>query len=123
MKPKWIFSILSAFLLLSILGCQGARITCRSSADLSGGANGGKITIAWDSNTAPNLAGYKVFYGTSPRKYKDCIDVGKPAESAPTFVKYVLTGLTKGNRYYIAVIAYTTFSKSGFSNEVSGLAE
>ena len=126
MKLRWLFSILSALLLLSVIACQGTRITCKSSGDLSV-SNGGSITIAWDSNTEPNLGGYRVFYGTSPGKYKDCVDVGKATESAPAAIKYTLTNLVKGKRYYIAVIAYSTYDisykRSGFSNEVSAVAE
>lgn len=123
MKLRWVFSILSALLLLSVIACQGARITCKSSADLSG-SNGGSITIAWDSNTEPNLGGYRVFYGASPGKYKNCVDVGKATEASPGVTKYILTNLGKGKRYYIAVIAYSTYDiLGGFSNEVSAVAE
>jgi hypothetical protein len=94
MKLRWVFSILSALLLLSVIACQGARITCKSSADLLR-SNGGSITIAWDSNTEPNLGGYRFFYGTSPGAYKNCVDVGRATESAPAAIKYTLTDLVK----------------------------
>jgi len=127
MRRKLIFSILSAFLLLSLIACQGTRFICKSSADLAGSASGGRITIAWDSNTEPNLRGYRVFYGTSPGKYRHCVDVGKAAESAPSGVKYTLSGLVKGERYYIAVIAYPSnealVGTSGYSNEVNSVAK
>ena len=123
------FWILAMLLLLSniIIACQSARINCKSGSDLAGSANGGIITIAWDSNTEPHLAGYEVHYGTSsgktPREYPKCVDVGKATESAPGVTQYNLTGLVKGKRYYIAVIAYSNQLRSKFSNEVNGVAK
>ena len=126
MKRKWVFSILPALLFLSMIACQGVRITCKNNADFSG-ASGGSIAIAWDPNTDPNLGGYRVYYGPSPGKYKNCVDVGKLTESTPNVIRYTLTSLVKGRRYYIAVTAYPTyetpFHKSGFSNEVNALGE
>ena len=73
--------------------------------------------MAWDPNTEPDVAGYKVYYGTSPRTYGPGIDVG----SVRTFA---LTGLIKGRRYFIAVRAYdTSRHESDFSNEVTGIAK
>jgi type IV pilus assembly protein PilY1 len=75
-----------------------------------------QIRLAWDVNTESNLAGYKVYYGTSSKSYAGSVDVG----NATT---YNLTGLTEGKTYYIAVTAYNTSnSESGYSSEVSGVA-
>ena len=126
MKRKWVIAILSP-LFISIIACQAGRITCKSSADFAGSAEGGGITIAWDSNTEPTLGGYRVYYGTSPGKYRNCVDVGKATESPPGVTQYTLTNLVKGKRYYIAVIAYpsydVSYNRSGFSNEVKGAAK
>ncbi len=35
-----------------------------------------QIRIAWDPNTESDLAGYKVYYGTTSRNYGTPIDVG-----------------------------------------------
>jgi hypothetical protein len=70
------------------------------------------IKLAWDPNTEPDLAGYKVYYGTASRAYGPPIDVGN-------VTTYTLTGLTPGQTYYIAVTAYdTSKNASGYSNEV-----
>ena len=37
---------------------------------------GASITLAWDGNEEPNLAGYMLYYGTSPGNYLSPIDVG-----------------------------------------------
>jgi fibronectin type 3 domain-containing protein len=75
-------------------------------------AYGADVRLSWNANSEPDLAGYKVYYGTSSRTYATSVNV-----SAVT--TYTLTGLT-GGTYYFAVTAYdTTGNESGFSNEVS----
>jgi len=127
MRIKWVLSI---SFLLGLIACQGAEIRnaeiiCRpSSAFTTSVDQSGMITIAWDSNKEPLLAGYRIFYGTASGRYKNCVDVGKPSESAPGVTGYTLTGLIKGERYFIAVIAYDKNNKrSGFSSEVGAVAK
>ena len=75
-----------------------------------------EIKIAWDPNTEPDLAGYKVYLGTASGDYGAPIDAGN-------VTTYTLPGLTEGQIYFIAVTAYDTSSnESGYSNEVNGAA-
>jgi len=75
-----------------------------------------QIKLAWDANGESDLAGYKIYYGTSSKSYAGSVDVGNATS-------YTLTGLTQGQTYYIAVSAYNTSgSESGYSSEVSGVA-
>jgi fibronectin type 3 domain-containing protein len=77
----------------------------------------GTINLAWNPNKEPDLKGYKVYYGTSSRRYGPGIDVGK-------VTSYSLTGLVTGTRYYISITAYNTKGReSSFSNEVIGFAK
>jgi len=77
----------------------------------------GKIKLTWDANKEPDIAGYKVYYGTTPGKYGTGIDVGNVTE-------YTLEGLVNGRRYYVAIKAYTRSGiESAFSQEVSGAAK
>ncbi len=70
------------------------------------------IPLAWDANTEADLAGYKVYYGTTSGAYGTPIVIGKQTT-------YTITGLSAGT-YYIAVTAFNTSGlESGFSNEVS----
>jgi len=63
-----------------------------------------------------DLAGYKIYYGTSSKSYSGSVNVGN-------VTSYTLTGLTQGQTYYIAVTAYNTSgSESSYSSEVSGVA-
>ncbi len=130
MRTKWVLLILSAILLVTSLSCGGAairreEITCKPAATVATSAAGkGKISLAWDLNEKDKPAGFRVFYGLAPGKYKECVDIGKPAESSPGAVKHTLLGLEPGKKYYIAVIAYDkNNNESDFSSEVSATAE
>src|SRR4030042_5991418 len=76
-----------------------------------------QIRLVWDPNTEPDLAGYKIYYGTTPGTYGTYIDVGDVTE-------HTMTGLTSGQVYYVTVTAYNQPSnnESDYSNEVSGEA-
>lgn len=82
---------------------------------LPGNSLASYLTLAWDPNTEPDLAGYRVYYGTAPREYVDSIDVGN-------ITTYQLDYLLDGVTYFIAVTAYdTSGNESDFSHEVSGV--
>lgn len=70
------------------------------------------VVLAWDPVSEPDLAGYRVYYGTSSRQYSAHITIG-------TQTTYTVTGLAAGPIYYFAVTAYSATDESGFSNEVS----
>jgi fibronectin type 3 domain-containing protein len=83
---------------------------------LSQSALAAKIKLAWDANSEADLAGYKVYYGTSSKSYASSVDVG-------SVTTYTLTGLKGGETYYVCVSAYNkSNSESGYSIEVSGVA-
>ena len=71
------------------------------------------MIVLWDPNTEPDLAGYKVYYGTSSRSYSVVVDVGN-------VTSFRIDDLTEGVRYFFAVTAYDTAgNESDFSEEVS----
>src|SRR5262249_13541112 len=73
----------------------------------------GALQLAWDPNSEPNIAGYKVYYGTSSGTYTQDIDVGNKTTT-------IVGGLTNGTTYYLVVTAYDTNGlESDPSNEVS----
>ena len=116
-KVRVRFFALLIFTLLLVAGCGGG--------DGGGGGNGssdGTIKLGWDPNTESDLAGYRVYYGTSSGAYDNSVDAGMGTPSGG-LVTYSLTNLTKGQSYCIAVTAYNKFSyEGGFSNEVCGTA-
>jgi len=73
----------------------------------------GEIKLAWDPNTDPDVAGYRVYYGLGSRNYDQVMDVGNCTSR-------VVTGLVQGRTYYFAATAVNTARiESDFSNEVS----
>ena len=105
-----------------------ALIICNCGGGGGGGGGGGTISLAWDATTTKNngspltdtdLAGYRVYYGTSAGIYTQSIYVGN-------VTTYTLTGLVAGQTYYINVTAIDTANppdESAPSNEVSGAAK
>lgn len=80
---------------------------------LGNSAIAGQVTLKWDANTEPDLAGYKLYYGLASGTYGTPIDVGN-------VTTYALTGLANGQTYYIAATAYDTVgNKSGYSHEIT----
>ncbi len=90
------------------LAVLGWALLCTGLADAA------TFTLQWDPNTEPDLAGYKLHYGTSSGTYTTHIDVGN-------VTTYDVAGLQDGVTYYFAVTARDTEgNESGYSNEVSG---
>lgn len=73
----------------------------------------GQITVAWDPNVEPDVAGYRLHVGTASREYTQAIDVGNVTTNT-------LVGLDLDQFYYVAVTTLDTSGlESDYSNEVS----
>ncbi len=82
--------------------------------------------LCWDPNTETDLAGYYLYWATTPGTYADTqrSDVGKPltvgaqvcVDIVPTVVG---TAVPKGTLYFVATAYDTMRNESEFSNEVS----
>jgi hypothetical protein len=80
----------------------------------------GETTLNWKANTETNLAGYKIYYGTSPRTdvcpqggYDSSIDIGNKTS-------YTIKKLKRNTKYYFSTTGYNTRGEeSCFSEEVS----
>ena len=82
------------------------------SIELIASAYAAEITLAWDANTEPDLAGYKIYYGTDSRDYGEPIDVGD-------VTKVTLVGFETGKTYYFAATAYDEDdNESAYSEEL-----
>jgi len=80
-------------------------------------AGAGTISLSWDPVAHEDLAGYRLYYGTSPGVYTESMDVGLVTQAT-------LSGLDDCTTYYIATKAVTGdgTESEAFSNAVSGWA-
>ena len=70
------------------------------------------MTLAWDAGSAPDLAGYRLYYGTASKEYSFTADAGMRTT-------YTITGLDEGVTYYFAATAYSIAAvESDFSSEI-----
>jgi hypothetical protein len=76
-------------------------------------AQAAAVTLAWDENAEMDVAGYRVYFGTTSRYYTTMISVGNKTTCT-------VTNLTPGRTYYFAATAYdNNGNESGFSQEIS----
>ena len=75
-------------------------------------ANAFDVKLAWDANTEPDLAGYKVYWGTASGNYSNNVDVGNVTETE-------IKNLPDDVLVYFAATAYDAEgNESDFSNEI-----
>lgn len=71
-----------------------------------------EITLAWDQNLEPDLAGYKLYIGKSSRNYTQFVTLGRTTQ-------YTFQNLINGTTYYFTLTAYNQSGlESSYSNEV-----
>jgi hypothetical protein len=83
------------------------------------------VTISWTApdrytNNTPltDLAGYRIFIGTTPGSYEQTIDI--PINETRATMRHTLKNLPSGHTYFIAVKAYNKSGiESNYSNEVN----
>ncbi|MGD2186698.1 MAG: fibronectin type III domain-containing protein [Desulfobacterales bacterium] len=76
-------------------------------------AHAAYVDLEWDPNTEPELAGYKIYWGTASGNYSFSKDAGKNTTCT-------VSGLDEGKTYYFAATAYdANGNESGYSNQVS----
>jgi len=76
-------------------------------------AHSAQVTLGWDPNAEPDVAGYKVYYGAASRSYQIHLDAGLNTT-------YTVANLPDGGTYFFAVTAYdSSANESAYSAEVS----
>jgi len=118
-KHEKIFAIFSLIFFVVISGCGSSENTDGlSSSDRSASSNlTNSLTLRWDAPTTnadgtplSDLAGYKIYYGTSSGNYTKVIDIGN-------VTTYKITELSSG-QWCFAITAYDfSGNESSYSNE------
>ena len=77
------------------------------------------VTLEWNANVEPDLAGYRVYYGSRSGSYVQ--PKGNGLDSGRV-TSYTIAGLPVGVTYYIAITAYDAAgNESGYSSEVAAI--
>jgi hypothetical protein len=112
-------TILAAAVILSLYGCNKAPTvpdgsSTSSPTTASTGANV-VANVSWiapthnsDGSKITDLAGYYIYYGTSPNNLNESIQVRDPGTTS-----YTVKKLKSGTTYYFSVVAYTATGISG----------
>lgn len=101
-------------IIVSIVLQQGARSLLLSCflPILIAEATAQSVTLSWDKNSEPDIAAYRIHYGTAAAPFSEVIEV----KTTTGIVPNLLTGVT----YTFAVTAYNTaWSESAYSQPVS----
>ena len=70
------------------------------------------VTLYWDKNTEPDIAGYRVHFGPISNPFSSTVDVQSNSAN--------VGGLVTGTTYLMAVSAYTTTgAESGYSSPIA----
>jgi hypothetical protein len=106
--------VLLIFLPWLITACAGEGVGSPSALEPSGGTATVSVTIAWNSNGEPDLAGYKVYQGTASGQY------GAPiAVLSSMTTRHAVSGLEQGRTYFLTITAFDqSGNESPPSNEI-----
>ncbi len=75
------------------------------------------VTLSWTPSSSPDVAYYKVYYGTSSGNYESAVPVSASATSV------TINGLFAGTTYYFAATSVdNSGNESAYSPEISGVA-
>ena len=112
-----------------VMRWRGIIVALAITAALVAAALAGEVTVAWtfatnnvDGTPLTDLAGAKVYYGTTSSNYTRVVDVpgGAPGQTK----SHTVTGLVDGVRYYLNGTAYNTAGlESDFCREVAKVAK
>lgn len=73
-----------------------------------------QLSLAWSRSPSPNVAGYRLYFGTTSGAYTNSANVGDTTNAT-------VVNLDEGTRYYFAAVSYTADgAESETSNEAFG---
>ena len=80
-------------------------LSCLSFIFIAQTALAASVTISWDRNQETDIAGYKIYWGTSSGLYSDSSTINDTATEPPT-ATFTIDGLDVGTTYYFAIKAF-----------------
>ena len=113
-------SLIFAALICLLSGCGSSGDTSGDSSSSARGA--GNATVSWTPPTentdgsvlGADLAGYRVYYGTSSRDYSNSVEIDNPGLSS-----FVVEGLAETTWYFVMTAVNASGIESSYSEEVS----
>jgi hypothetical protein len=111
---------ITLFLLLSTSGCGGGDDRASTQDDASGDVQAA-ATLRWqapsqrmdgESLSMAEIAGYRIYYGTSPGNYSSVVTIDDPYASS-----VLIEDLPEGTYYFAMTTLDTTGAESSFSPE------
>ncbi|GMQ87291.1 MAG: hypothetical protein BMS9Abin08_0491 [Gammaproteobacteria bacterium] len=103
------------------LDCTGTGGNTSYSVTVTVQTGTGTAALSWtppmtneDGSVLDDLAGYKVYYGTSSGSYSSSITVNNPG-----IASYVVDNLLPGTHYFVVTAYDTSGNESGYSNQAS----
>ena len=114
MKKSLIMNIIEIAMILNVILLLGSVFVPPTVASDS------SIDFSWLPNSESNIAGYKIYYGTTEDVYPNSVDIKNNVPN-PTDgrIHGTVPGLMGGTTYYFACKAYNNLDlESDFSNKV-----
>ena len=96
---------------LSLFRFRSVVLTTLAWLLLAGAAAAADVTLAWDANAEPDIAGYIVEYGPASAPFSQSADVGN-------VTTWTLPGALPGLRYSFRVVAYNTNGERSGPSEI-----
>jgi hypothetical protein len=117
-------SFLSFLVIVFLAGCgSGGGSAASADNPATSGSGGGTVTtgvakLSWgaptnaDGTPFTGIAGFKIYYGTSPGTYSSSLNVGMTTS-------YSIEGLAPGTYYFTVTACDSSGNESSYSNEAS----
>lgn len=124
-RIRFVSAVLFSASIIALAGCGG------TDAPLAGGVPAtapvpappasATANLSWSASSGPDVAGYRLYFGTAPRTY---LQVRGAGVNMGNMTRYAVTGLQPGQVYYFTVTAYDAVgNESAYSNEATKLVQ